>query len=416
MRSYILLLFSCIYQLSFGQNFSGKIFASDTKLPIQSASIYLSNTSVGTTSNVNGEFTIPNFPSGRFDLIVSCLGYEPYQTTVVSSKLEDVIIYLIPRAKELQEVIVQSYEKDGWTKWGKTFLECFIGNSALAPTCIIKNKEVVKFRYDRKENTLYAFANETLVIENEMLGYNIKYDMVKFEYDLTTRLLFFGGFPLFTQMETKRKGKITRWEEQRSEVYYGSMMHFMRALYRNRISEEEFEVRKLLKQPNLEKQRVTAIMKQRMKGAKQGANGLITYVETDSTTSNIYRADSTVYYNRMMREPDEQTIVMNELLPGDSIAYAKDSVTATLDFTDRLQIIYRKKAEPIEFAREYMQAKPNDFIQSVIYLIHQLPIFVTANGMHYQGTDLLSSGFWGWSEKMGNALPFDYKPPPQKKE
>ncbi|MBP9740575.1 MAG: carboxypeptidase-like regulatory domain-containing protein, partial [Chitinophagaceae bacterium] len=54
------------------QSFSGTVLSADGKQPVAFASVYLSNTSIGTTTNSSGVFTFQNFPKGRFDLIVSC--------------------------------------------------------------------------------------------------------------------------------------------------------------------------------------------------------------------------------------------------------------------------------------------------------------------------------------------------------
>jgi hypothetical protein len=57
-----------------------------------------------------------------------------------------------------------------------------------------------------------------------------------------------------------------------------------------------------------------------------------------------------------------------------------------------------------------MQQSVNNSITSTIYLINHKPVLITANGMYFEGTDLLFSGFWAWSEKMATMLPFDFKP------
>jgi hypothetical protein len=108
----------------------GTILSKDSKMPIASASIFLSNTSIGTISKDNGDFVLQPFPEGRFDLVVSIIGYETYTITIASnaipSKLE---ILLSPKVKELQEVIVTPYEKNGWEKWGDFFMENLIGKT-----------------------------------------------------------------------------------------------------------------------------------------------------------------------------------------------------------------------------------------------------------------------------------------------
>lgn len=396
------------------QTLNGKVLAKDNNQPVGSASVYLSNTSIGTTTNVNGEFTLTNFPSGRYELIVSCIGYEPYQLVVNSNNLLPITIYLKPRVKELEEVTVEPYEKSGWEKYGKSFLDWFIGKSAFASDCRIKNTEVIRFRFRRKENKLEAYAYEPLIIINEALGYEIKYDLTKFEYNYGSGLLYFGGYPFFVDMETKRKGKIRRWDRKRAETYQGSLMHFMRALYRNKISDEGFEVRQILREFNNEKKRVQAILKNRMKGAAVNGSGKIVFTNGNISLGGD-TGDSSTYYNRIMREPDTKEILINQLLPGDSIAYAFDSVTAALDFKELLQIIYRGKSEPDEYIKERRQAKANPFIESRLELINKRPVAVIRSGLYYEGADLISYGYWAFSEKMATMLPYDYKPPKKNK-
>ena len=133
----------------------GTILSKDSKLPIASASIFLSNTSIGAISKDNGGFVLQPFPEGRFDLVVSIIGYETYTTTVVSNAIPtNLTILLTPKVKELQEVIVTPYEKNGWEKWGDFFMENLIGKTPNATACKLLNKEVVHFRFDKKKNML----------------------------------------------------------------------------------------------------------------------------------------------------------------------------------------------------------------------------------------------------------------------
>ena len=50
-------------------------------------------------------------------------------------------------------------------------------------------------------------------------------------------------------------------------------------------------------------------------------------------------------------------------------------------------------------------------MMSELLLINGRPVEVLANGSYFNPEDLLSSGWWGWWEKMGTMLPFDYQPP-----
>jgi len=410
MRFLYLVLFTIFQTALQAQSFNGTVLTANTKQPVAFASVYLANTSIGTTTNSNGAFTIQSFPNGRYDLIVSCLGYETFQTTVQSTKLDSLTIYLTPRAKELDEVVVQSYEKDGWNKWGKLFLESFIGTTEFAQNCTIKNYKAIRFKFNKKENSLTAFANETLVIENKDLGYEIKYDLINFNYNFRSSVLYYSGYPFFTNMITNRKGKQQRWERNRNEAYKGSLMHFMRAFYRNTFAEENFELRRLYKVPNTEKIRVKSIMSKNMKSSMANSKEPIKIRIGENSIQANGDNDSSAYYNRILREPDEKNILVNQLLTGDSIAYAFSNTIAVLDFDNYIQVTYKGKSEPEEYVQFQKQNAPAASLTSVIHLVNKQPIYVTSNGMHYNGPDLLCSAYWAWSEKLANLLPFDFKP------
>lgn len=140
-------------------------------------------------------------------------------------------------------------------KYGQFFMDNFIGTSALAKDCKLKNPQTIQFRYNKKENILRAFADEPIILENRAMGYILKYDMNIFEYNYSTRIFYFQGYPLFKEMETGRKKLGKRWKKNRTDAYYGSLMHFMRSLFRNKLIEEGFEVRKLIKVSEEEKKR-----------------------------------------------------------------------------------------------------------------------------------------------------------------
>ncbi len=80
-----------------------------------------------------------------------------------------------PKMEELQTVVVEPYEKDGWETWGKFFIENFIGTSQNARSCTIKNYKTLRFRHSKKRNQLTVTADDPLIIENKALGYSIQY-------------------------------------------------------------------------------------------------------------------------------------------------------------------------------------------------------------------------------------------------
>jgi hypothetical protein len=379
----------------------GIVLDEEKNKPISNASVFLNTTSFGTVTNNEGNFEL-TVPSGKYDLIVSSIGYETYNQTINADNISGLIIVKLKTKSQVMEtVVVEPYEKDGWQKWGKLFLESFIGTSPNSFNCTIKNKDVIHFRNSKKNNELSAFADEPLIIENKALGYTLKYQLETFTYNFKSNYLLYVGYPFFQPMKGNA-GKQKRWEKRRSEAYFGSMMHFMRSVYRNKINEEGFEVRALQKISNTEKQRVKQAYSSNMHTVKT-ANGtnLITHINKDT-------AD---YYDRILRQEDYIDVVTKNILTGDSIAYAVDSTTAGLEFKNYLLIIYKNKIAPIEYRQQL--PKNGAAMMSQIVLITGKPVDVEANGSYYDPTNLLSTGYWAWSEKIANMLPFDYNPPKQ---
>jgi len=145
---WFIMIIPCLGQ----QVLRGRVIGLDNHKPIAFANVFLSNTSIGTITNDNGEFTIEHFPTGRFDVVVSFIGYESYIISLSSNKLpEKLEVVLKPKINELQEVIVEPYEKNGWERWGSFFIENFIGTSAFAADCKLVNSDVIKFRFSKKK-------------------------------------------------------------------------------------------------------------------------------------------------------------------------------------------------------------------------------------------------------------------------
>jgi hypothetical protein len=412
---YLVVPLACLAQM----NLSGKVLASENRQPIASVNVYLSNSSVGTITNEAGAFTIHNFPAGRYDLVISCIGYETQIITVSSNRLpKELTILLKQKINELQEVVVQPYEKNGWEKWGQFFLDNLIGTSEYAADCKLKNPGVVKFRYDKKAHIISAYADEPLVIENNALGYHLRYTMTMFEYRQDTRIMYYQGYPLFEEMQTKRERLKKRWLNNRKDCYNGSMMHFMRSLYRNKLIEQGFEVRRLIKISDEEKARVKKILINNktlvLSDNRSGVTFSVGNDQQNSPQTGSVNPDSAAYYRKVMQKPDALNILVDQLLPGDSIAYAIDSVTAGFAFPDALQIRYRYKKpseaymKSLAFGNRGVMMDP---ITSELIRPHKNEIAVLANGSYFNGIDLLSSGYWAWSEKLATMLPTDYWPP-----
>ncbi len=411
----LLLLFSIANHAQ--KKLVGRVMITGSTKAVPAASVYLSNTSVGAMTNEKGEFVIPDLPQGRFDLVVSCLSYETYHLSIQSDQIpEKLEIFLLPKAEELKEVILESYDKDGWDKWGKIFIDNFIGTAAFAEDCKLVNKEVLRLKLNKKTNTLKVSAAEQLVIENNALGYILRYDLTAFEFNLNTKEFLYQGYPFFTKMTTTRKGFEKRWEENRLAVYSGSLMHFLRSVFEDKVQEQNFQVREWFVIPETEKLRVKQMYayQSRKKPWKHTTLFLedgrsISVDEKDTAT--VIHPDSLAYYQSVMKQLDQKEVLINILLSRKNIAFAVNSLTTGLQFR-HIQVIYTPKKPP----EEYQPYLPKDLIylpvSSNLYRTDE-PVSVFSNGSFFDGRNLITANYWAWSEKICNKLPYDYQPPLQ---
>ena len=114
MRKIIRLLLICVAILAtnlvFAQTFTvrGKIVDKVSQNPVESATIAVVGSPLGTTSNASGEFLLSGIPVSFSKISVSYVGYET-QTITVTSKGEQVINVVLSRKEEFgQEVVVSA--------------------------------------------------------------------------------------------------------------------------------------------------------------------------------------------------------------------------------------------------------------------------------------------------------------------
>jgi hypothetical protein len=400
--------FTCFAQSNFIQ---GRVVYGAGDSAVLNASVFITNTSRGTFSNQQGAFLLEDVPVGTYDLVVSCIGFETQVYTYRAGQLPlKLKIQMAPKVQELATVVVEPLEKNGWAKWGKFFMENFIGTGSFSGNCNIENKETLRFRYSKKKNLLTVTAEEPLRISNAALGYNIQYQLEGFGFDFKNNYLNFLGYSLFKEMS--EKGPKNRQLKNREQSFNGSMMHFMKSLYQNQLLQEGFEVKRLVKTPNREKERVRQILKAKILSTVKEENGKkVIIMSSEEPLSNKGKIkDSAEYYNRITQQPDEIEHYGNSLLTADSLVTLLDTSTKQLYFTDYLYVVFKKEKEDPAYLSYTREFNRQPFYQrSVIFLINKSAVVLDERGNYYMPLDIISYGYWGWSEKISSMLPLDYK-------
>jgi hypothetical protein len=331
----------------------GKVIDSASGQPLPGASAFCQNTTQGTVSNNQGLFYM-RLPNGGYDLVVTYMGYEK-RVYRISNNQQSADTLLIPLAKAEQAlsevaVVASNEDPEGLTKYGKFFIENFIGNTSFAEQCKIQNPEVLRFFYSKKRNRLKITAREDLIILNYALGYRIRYQLDSFSYDYANSISQYTGSPLFQEIDTTEDVKTT-WKKNRAHTYLGSRLHFMRSFFDSSVTQQGFVVEKLDDDP-------------------QSAKG--TFV------TNIYNDQD----------------------------YVVDSGDVEVNWTGRYRISYKGVLPDKQFLQEFKLPANTRYQITVLDVANGF--IIEKNGYFYEQYDVINTGYWAW-KKLAESLPYDYE-------
>lgn len=187
------------------RSIKGKVVNGITGEVLPGASVFISNTSKGTISNKQGYFELNDIPIGKHDLVISSIGYETNAFSFSAEQLPlQLKVEMEVKVRELPNVTVEPSVEEGWDKWGRLFMDNFIGSTPNAAQCKIKNEKSIRFRFYKKSNRVIAWCDEPLIVENKALGYKISYQLEDFEVNFKGALPHLQDF-LFLKRWTKAK-------------------------------------------------------------------------------------------------------------------------------------------------------------------------------------------------------------------
>lgn len=361
-----IILFLCIVLATNGAmaqfetyTISGKVIDGNTKLPLQGASVFAQNTTIGTATDQQGNFTL-RLQNGGYDLIITFTGYQTVNRRITTADALDknIVVEVAQKEKALEDVVIKASNevKDGLEKYGSFFEENFIGKTTNSSQCVIKNKDVLHFFFSKKKNRLKITATEPLEIENKALGYSIKYTLDSFTHEYGTQLSTYSGYPLFKDLQPADEAQKASWLSNRLKAYNGSMLHFMRSVHDKRIKEEGFEIQFVAR--------------------------------TNETETAIPVAD---FYGALNYTKNDTTQVV-EIAPNQP----------------NIAVLYNKQApDPLYLSTTGDVARK--FQLSVVTIVADQSVGIEQNGYYYDQNDVVINGYWSW-QKVADALPYDFRP------
>lgn len=220
--------------------FSGRVLDDSTGLALPNVNVFLSGTSLGTTTNEKGEFNLRAVPPGTYELITSFVGYhvDNRAIRVTESAERPEVIRLKPKIFDLPTVEISAPDPGEWRGHLETFTELLFGYSQNASSCTILNPYVVDFEVDPHTGAFTATARQPLEIENRSLGYKIEYVLRQFEFKGS--ILKYYGHSRFSDLEPADGQQRSAWRTNRLKAYRGSLQHLLASLAQKTVRREGF--------------------------------------------------------------------------------------------------------------------------------------------------------------------------------
>lgn len=241
MKIHITLLLLFINTILLGQAFeiSGTI-QSNSNQPISSVNVYISGSSIGTSTNNVGRFTLKNIKPGHYDLIVSHINYEMvYRQVKISNQSVDLgIIRTKELSIDLATVVVNQKQDKKWNKHFKTFKTFLLGEHYKNKNIAIPDSYNADFNIEnRMISASYPFQ---LNIINTYTGFEIFYAVEAFQIGKKGPQ-YILGYPRFTELQPNNDQQKNEWQQNRFDAYRGSVRHFFYALLNDALENNGFK-------------------------------------------------------------------------------------------------------------------------------------------------------------------------------
>lgn len=339
---------------------TGRVTDVATQAPLQGASVFAQNTTMGTATDADGNFKL-YLTNGGYDLVITFTGYETVSKRITTGDVENKNILIPMKKKEsvMEDVVIKASNelKDGWERYGNFFVQSFIGITDNSKQCNIKNPEVLKFYFSKKKNRLKVLATEPVEIENTALGYKLKYTLDSFTHEYNTQTSTYTGYPLFEEMQPQDSTQVTTWQVNRLKAYRGSILHFMRSVYNKNLKEEGFEIQFVAKNEHAD----TALK-------------------------------LTDFYGALNYEKDDSTMIA-DIIPNQQ----------------NMAVLYSKEKPDIGYLALNDDA-PSGYQLSIVTIAPEQSISIEQNGYYFDQNDITITGYWSW-KKIADMVPYDYHPP-----
>lgn len=385
MKACIIFLTTLFFAITcFAQNakLSGNITDAGDKKPIAEVSILVTNSTLGTKTDVSGNYSL-SLPPGNYEIILSIVGYQTKTMNITMGEVPQTVNAVLSIwSIQLNEVNINA---DSWKHDLERFKTQFIGTTNAAD-CALINPKVLDLNFDSEKNRLTASNNDLLIVQNNVLGYRLGFLIKEFWADFTTGKCHYRASVVFEQMHGSKSDE-KRWAKNRENAYKGSFTHFLTALSKKQLSKEKFVVYSMTRIPNPGwKADSTRLAKARENATKTRANLL-------------YMRNAEKNVETLSREKLNEDVLVSSTDKADVFR---------MQFPGYIYVIYKGKTVDADMDDLKRQAEAYYYQISALSLKDtKQPAYFNNNGQLLTHEAVFFEG--AWDSRIVDMLPSDYK-------
>jgi len=227
---------------------SGRITDADDGGPIPAATVFIANTTVGITTELEGHYRLKIPGEGNYQLVISHVGYKSVFIEIEPGKTS-FEFNVAMQIQELDEVAV-SAEVRFRQRDINLFWKTILGKNPSRNTIQTTNTEGVYYYYNSESRILNVICRKPLQIVNHETGYHINLVVDHFIHNYKTGTTDWSYQYVFTELEPTTNQQKNSWEKKRKEVYDVSIIKFIKSLYNNSLLNDGFVLATLRVIPN----------------------------------------------------------------------------------------------------------------------------------------------------------------------
>lgn len=219
---------------------SGRVFDAASGKPMPFATVFINNTTRGTTADSTGHYQLTRVPIGSVEIVASFVGYRPTRQIIRlgNEPFHTISLGIEADKSMLADVSVTAKRSKGWERQFRRFKDALLGETPFTSQCLIINTQAVQLTEEKGH--LKAKATEPLIIENRALGYQLRYQLLYF--DAYQAVAYYAGTCQFDEMKPDSPDQAERWQRNRQQAYEGSTRHLLASMIAGRHEQEGFMV------------------------------------------------------------------------------------------------------------------------------------------------------------------------------